>query len=83
MSGASELLVSQQFQGINPSAPPTSGTVDDDDGRDDEHDGENEAPVREISDATEAPEEFSVDDEDDASFREDRPAADENFGNEE
>jgi len=43
-----------------------SGTPDDDDDRDDEHDGENEVPIREVDDATEAPEEFEVDDEDDA-----------------
>jgi hypothetical protein len=43
---------------------PTTGTVDDDDDRDDEHAGENEAPVRETSDRTETPEEFEVDDED-------------------
>jgi protein SDA1 len=41
-----------------------TGTEDDDDDRDDEHDDENEAPVREVDDATEAPEEFEVDDED-------------------
>jgi hypothetical protein len=43
---------------------PTTGTVDDDDDRDDEHAGENEASVREKSDRTESPEEFEVDDED-------------------
>jgi hypothetical protein len=43
---------------------PTTGTIDDDDDRDDEHAGENEAPVRETSDRTETPEEFEVDDED-------------------
>lgn len=43
---------------------PTSGTPDDDDDRDDEHAGENEAPSREADDQTEAPEEFNVDDED-------------------
>jgi hypothetical protein len=37
---------------------------DDDDGRDDVHIGENEASVRELNENTEAPEEFSVDDED-------------------
>ena len=35
-----------------------------DDGRDDERDDENEIPVRETDEATEAPEEFEVDDED-------------------
>src|ERR1700733_15983618 len=43
--------------------PPT-GTVDDDDDRDDEHANENEAFVREQSDRTESPEEFEIDDED-------------------
>jgi hypothetical protein len=38
--------------------------VDDDDEPEDEHDGENEASERETSDATEAPEEFEIDDED-------------------
>jgi hypothetical protein len=45
---------------------PATGTVDDDDDPDDEREDENEAPVRERSDATEAPEEFEVDDEDEA-----------------
>jgi len=45
-------------------AHPTSGTQDDDDDRDDEHAGENEASIREVNDQTEAPEEFEVDDED-------------------
>ena len=39
------------------------GTKDDDDDRDDEHAGENEIPVRETDEETEAPEEFEVDDE--------------------
>ena len=43
---------------------PTSGTEDDDDGRDDEHEGENEAPIREVDETTEAPEEFERDAED-------------------
>jgi hypothetical protein len=43
---------------------PVSGTEDDDDDRDDEHTRENEAPIREVNDQTEAPEEFKVDDED-------------------
>jgi hypothetical protein len=41
-----------------------SGTEDDNDDRDDEHASENEAPIREANDQTEAPEEFEVDDED-------------------
>jgi hypothetical protein len=43
---------------------PTTGSVDDEDEPEDEHDDENEAPVRETSDITEAPEEFKRDDED-------------------
>jgi hypothetical protein len=43
---------------------PSTGTVDDDDEPEDERDGENEAPIRESVDTTEAPEEFEVDDED-------------------
>lgn len=42
----------------------TTGTVDDDDEPEDEHPGENEASERETRDATEAPEEFQFDDED-------------------
>jgi hypothetical protein len=41
-------------------AHPTSGTEDDDDNRDDEHAGENEAPVRAVDEGTEAPEEFDA-----------------------
>lgn len=48
----------------DPIERPTTGTVDDDDDRDDEHADENEAPVRERSDRTESPEEFKIDDED-------------------
>jgi hypothetical protein len=40
------------------------GLKDDDDDRDDEHADENEIPVRETDEETEAPEEFKVDDED-------------------
>ena len=39
----------------------TTGTVDDQDAPDDERRGENEIPVGETSDATEAPEEFALD----------------------
>jgi hypothetical protein len=42
---------------------PTTGTVDDDDDRDDEHAGENETPIRETNENTESPEEFESDDE--------------------
>lgn len=41
--------------------PPLSGTVDDDDNRDDENPQENEAPVRESRDSQETPEEFRLD----------------------
>jgi hypothetical protein len=42
--------------------PPTTGTIDDDDDPADESEAENEAPIREVSDATETPEEFERDD---------------------
>ncbi|MDP9082828.1 MAG: hypothetical protein M3N50_03570 [Pseudomonadota bacterium] len=41
---------------------PTTGTQDDEDGRDDEHASENEASIREVDENTETPEEFKVDD---------------------
>lgn len=41
--------------------PPLSGTVDDDDNRDDESADENEAPIRELSDSQEARDEFRLD----------------------
>jgi hypothetical protein len=50
---------------LSTGAPSGGGTKDDDDDRDDEHAGENEIPVRETDEETEAPEEFQVDDEDD------------------
>ena len=49
---------SRQFQGLILPAHQTSGTEDDDDDRDDEHAGENEAPVRAVDEDTETPEEF-------------------------
>ncbi len=55
-------------------AESTTGTVDDDDDRDDEHGDENEIPVRETDDDTEAPEEFEVDDEDELGHPEDDDA---------
>jgi len=48
-----------------------TGTVDDQDDLDDEREGENEAPIRETDDKTEAPEEFETDDEDDRGHPED------------
>jgi hypothetical protein len=44
--------------------PPITGTDDDEDDRDDERAGENEASVREVNENMEAPEEFEIDDED-------------------
>ncbi|HXI49131.1 MAG TPA: hypothetical protein VNH39_11140 [Steroidobacteraceae bacterium] len=52
----------------------TTGTVDDDDDPADETPGENEAPIRETDEATEAPEEFEVDDEDELGHPEDDEA---------
>ena len=48
----------------NPLERSQTGTMDDDDDRDDERAGENEAPVRETNENTESPEEFEIDDED-------------------
>jgi hypothetical protein len=59
-----ELLDPPQLQESNSVSPHTTGTVDDDDDPADESEDENEAPIRETSEATEAPEEFEVDDED-------------------
>ncbi len=52
------------------------GYPDNDDNRDDEHEGENEIPVGETDDATEAPEEFEIDDEDELGHPEDDDADD-------
>jgi hypothetical protein len=52
---------SRHFQGLILPARPTSGTEDDDDDRDDEHAGENEASVRADNEGTETPEEFEAD----------------------
>ena len=59
--------------------PPSSGTVDDDDDPNDEHEGENEAPERGEED-TELPEEFETDDEDDLGHPEDDDADEEDGG---
>jgi hypothetical protein len=59
-----ELFDLRQFRELNAVAPHTTGTVDDDDDPADESPDENEASIRETSEATEAPEEFEVDDED-------------------
>ncbi len=67
-------MIKTSFEGlINPS----TGTTDDDDDRDDEHASENEAPIREVDDQTEAPEEFEIDDEDEAGHPEDDDVDDE------
>jgi hypothetical protein len=55
-----KLHTSGQCQELILPAHPTSGTEDDDDNRDDEHAGENEAPVRAVDEGTEAPEEFDA-----------------------
>jgi len=55
-----ELHASRQFQGLILPAHPMSGTEDDDDDRNDERAGENEAPVRAIDEGTEIPEEFAA-----------------------
>ena len=59
-----ELHTSWEFQGVILPAHPRSGTEDDADDRDDEHAGENEAPVRAVDEGTEAPDEFEVGDMD-------------------
>jgi hypothetical protein len=69
-----ELLEVPPFQELNAIAPQTTGTVDDDDEPEDERPDENEAPIRETSDKTEAPEEFELDDEDDLGHPEDDDA---------
>jgi hypothetical protein len=69
-----ELLELPPFQESNALASHTTGTVDDDDDPADESPNENEAPIRETSDATEAPEEFEVDDEDELGHPEDDDA---------
>jgi hypothetical protein len=66
-----ELFDLRQFRELYAAAPHTTGTVDDDDDPADESSGENEAPIRETSEATEAPEEFEVDDEDELGHPED------------
>jgi hypothetical protein len=73
----SEVLTSGHFQGLILPAHPTSGTQDDDDDRDDEHAGENEAPVRAVDEDIETPEEFEVDDNDKLGHPEDDDADEE------
>ena len=66
-----DLLEEPGFQQSNSAGPPTTGTVDDNDDVADEQPNENEAPIRETREATEAPEEFEIDDEDDLGHPED------------
>jgi hypothetical protein len=70
----SELIDVAPFQELAAAVQPTTGTADDDDDPAHERPNENEAPIRETSEATEAPEEFEVDDEDDLGHPEDDDA---------
>jgi hypothetical protein len=63
-NGNADAFMSGLLGGLSSGQFPTRANRDDDDDRDDEHSGENEASVRELDENTEAPEEFSVDDED-------------------
>jgi hypothetical protein len=72
-----DLLERSAFQESNAAGLPTTGTVDDNDDVADEQPNENEAPIRETREATEAPEEFEIDDEDDLGHPEDDDDADE------
>ena len=63
--GNSDAFMSGLLGALSSGQLPARAKRDDDDDRDDEHAGENEASVRETDENTEAPEEFSVDDEDD------------------
>jgi hypothetical protein len=69
-----EFPISRHFQNLTRAEHPATGTQDDDDDRDDEHAGDNEASVREVDENTEAPEEFEVDDQDELGHREDDDA---------
>jgi hypothetical protein len=64
-------LSSQDFNALSLRGESTGVVPDSDDDRDDEHADENEIPVRETDEETEAPEEFEVDDEDDLGHPED------------
>lgn len=75
-----ELLEVPPFQELNEVVPRTTGTVDDDDEPEDERPDENEAPIRETSDKTEAPEEFELDDEDGLGHAKDDDVAGERNG---
>jgi hypothetical protein len=71
-----ESPISRGLQGLILGEHPATGTQDDDDDPNDEYAGENEAPVRETDENTEAPEEFEVDDEDELGHPEDDDADD-------
>jgi hypothetical protein len=58
------LEVSEQWPTDFPIPPLTTGTVDDDDDPAHERSGENEAPVREMNENTDAAEEFQYNNED-------------------
>ena len=60
-----ELPISRELSDLVRAEHPMSGTEDDDDDRDDEHAGENEASVHAVDENTEAPEEFEVDEDED------------------
>jgi hypothetical protein len=75
MSNAhAETATSSRFESLLLAEHPRTGTEDDDDDRDAEHQGENEAPIREVDENTEAPEEFEVDNEDESVHPEDDDA---------
>jgi hypothetical protein len=69
-----ELLMKGPRRELAQYRPMASGTADDDDNRDDEHSGDNEAPVGEIDENIEAPEEFNSGDEHDLRNAGDRNA---------
>ena len=60
----SDMFMSGLLREMGSARSLTSGTRDDNDDRDDEHSGENEASVRALDENIEGPEEFSVGDDD-------------------
>ncbi len=77
----SEPLALRRLHSVIFAEQPPTGTVDDDDEPEDEHEGENEAPIREVDENTEAPEEFEVDEEDELGHPEDDDADDQDPAN--
>jgi hypothetical protein len=73
----------RQFQGLIVRGHPMSGTEDDDDDRDDERAGENEALGCADNEGTEAPEEFEMHDKDKLDQLEDDDVAEEGDDEEE